>query len=76
YGSLLDDMLFPEGSEVPTGRFINPLIEVELAFILARPLKGSGVTLFDVLAATDYVRQRLRSSISGSSPSTPRQERR
>jgi 2-oxo-hept-3-ene-1,7-dioate hydratase len=59
YGSLLDDMLFPEGSEVPTGRFINPLIEVELAFILARPLKGPGVTLFDVLAATDYVTPAL-----------------
>jgi 2-oxo-hept-3-ene-1,7-dioate hydratase len=28
---------------------------VELAFILGRPLKGPGVTLFDVLAATDYV---------------------
>ena len=55
YGSLLDDMLFPEGSDVPTDRFINPLIEVELAFILGRSVKGPGVSLFDVLAATDYV---------------------
>jgi 2-oxo-hept-3-ene-1,7-dioate hydratase len=28
---------------------------VELAFILGKPLKGPGVTIFDVLAATDYV---------------------
>lgn len=55
YGSLLDDMLFPEGGDVPTDRFISPLVEVELAFILGRPLKGPGVSLFDVLAATDYV---------------------
>ena len=59
YGSLLDDMLFPEGGDVPTQRFINPLIEVELAFILNRPLKGPGITLFDVLAATDYVTPAL-----------------
>ena len=55
YGCLLDDMLLRDGSEVPAARFILPRIEVEFAFILARPLKGPGVTLFDVLNATDYV---------------------
>ena len=40
YGSLLDDMLFAEGGNIPSGRFINPLVEVELAFMLAKPLKG------------------------------------
>ena len=30
-------------------------MEVELAFILGKPLKGPGVTLFDVLSATEYV---------------------
>jgi 2-oxo-hept-3-ene-1,7-dioate hydratase len=59
YGALLDDMLFAEGSDIPSDRFIRPLIEVELAFILGRPLKGPGVTLFDVLAATDYVTPAL-----------------
>jgi 2-oxo-hept-3-ene-1,7-dioate hydratase len=59
YGALLDDMLFAEGGDVPSERFIRPLVEVELAFILARPLKGPGVTLFDVLAATDYVTPAL-----------------
>jgi 2-oxo-hept-3-ene-1,7-dioate hydratase len=48
-------MFFSAGSDIPVDRFIAPRVEVELAFILGRPLKGPGVTLFDVLAATDYV---------------------
>lgn len=55
YGTLLDDMLFETGSDIPFQRFIAPRIEVELAFILAKPLKGPNVRLTDVLAATDYV---------------------
>jgi 2-oxo-hept-3-ene-1,7-dioate hydratase len=55
YGALMDDMLFPEGGDIPTQRFILPRVEVELAFILGKPLRGPGVTIFDVLAATDYV---------------------
>lgn len=37
YGTLLDDMLLADGSEVQASRFIVPRLEVELAFILARP---------------------------------------
>jgi 2-oxo-hept-3-ene-1,7-dioate hydratase len=55
FGTLLDDMFFTEGSEIPFSRFIAPRVEVELAFVLAEPLKGPGVTVFDVLAATRYV---------------------
>jgi len=55
HGSLLDSMLIRDGSEVEAARFIVPRFEVEFAFILARPLKGPGTTLFDVLNATDYV---------------------
>ena len=55
YGTLLDDMFFPESSDIPCARFIAPRVEVELAFILGRRLQGPGVTLFDVLAATDYI---------------------
>ena len=55
YGLLLDDMLLREGAEVEAARYIVPRLEVEFAFILARPLKGTGVTLFDVLNATDHV---------------------
>ncbi len=59
YAPLLDDMFFEAGGDVPFERFIAPRIEVELAFILGKPLKGPGVTLFDVLAATDYVSPAL-----------------
>lgn len=55
YGALLDDMLFEDGAEIPRDRFIVPRVEVELAFILERRLKGPGVTLFDVLDAVRYV---------------------
>lgn len=59
YGILLDDMLFEQGGDVPLDRFITPLIEVELAFMLNKPLKGPNVSIFDVLAATDYVTPAL-----------------
>jgi 2-oxo-hept-3-ene-1,7-dioate hydratase len=55
YGHLLDDMFFADGESIPASRYIVPRIEVELAFVLGKPLKGPGVTIFDVLAATDYV---------------------
>jgi len=55
YGALLDDMFFRDGSDIPVQRFILPRVEVELAFILGKPLRGPDVTLFDVLGATDYV---------------------
>lgn len=54
YGVLLDDMVF-EGGVIPRDRFIVPRVEVELAFILGRPLAGPDVTIFDVLSATEYV---------------------
>ncbi|PHM70921.1 2-oxo-hept-4-ene-1,7-dioate hydratase [Xenorhabdus kozodoii] len=55
YGALLDDMFFPDGGNIPRERFIVPRIEVELAFVLAKPLRGPNCTLFDVYNATDYV---------------------
>ncbi len=55
YAPLMDDMFFDQGGDIPIERFIAPRVEVELAFILGKPLKGPGVTLFDVLAATDHV---------------------
>lgn len=55
YGALLDDMFFDEGTDIPFNRFIVPRVEVELAFILGKPLKGPNVTIFDVLDATEWV---------------------
>jgi len=55
YAPLLDDMFYETGQDIPVRHFIAPRVEVELAFVLGKSLKGPGVTLFDVLAATDYV---------------------
>jgi 2-oxo-hept-3-ene-1,7-dioate hydratase len=55
YAPLMDDMFFETGAEIPADRFIAPRVEVELAFILEKPLRGPGVTLTDVLGATAYV---------------------
>lgn len=54
-GILFDDMLFDTGATVPAGRFIQPRIEAEIAFVMKHALGGADVTRADVLAATDYV---------------------
>src|SRR5947199_10230830 len=55
YGHLLDYMMVPDGAKVPHANYCVPRVEVELAFVLGKPLKGSGVGLIDVLRATEYV---------------------
>lgn len=54
-GVLLDDMHFPTGGTVPAGRFIQPRVEAEIAFVMKAPLAGAAVTRDQVVAATDYV---------------------
>ncbi|MFM1909212.1 MAG: 2-oxo-hepta-3-ene,7-dioic acid hydratase [Pseudomonadota bacterium] len=59
YGTLLDYMRYDcvsgEVLDIPVDRFIAPRVEVELAFVLKAPLQGPGVTMEQVLAATDHV---------------------
>ena len=59
FAPLMSDMFFAAGSDIPFDRFIAPRVEVELAFVLGKPLRGPDVTLFDVLAATEYVTPAL-----------------
>jgi len=59
YAPLMDDMFFETGDSIPVSRFIAPRVEVELAFVLNKPLRGPAVKLFDVLAATEYVTPAL-----------------
>ncbi len=53
-GVLFDDMQFEHGSTVPEGRFIQPRIEAEIAFVMKSDLNGAA-THQEVLDATDYV---------------------
>ncbi|WP_280373053.1 fumarylacetoacetate hydrolase family protein [Nocardia abscessus] len=55
YGAMFADAVFDNGSVIEHGQFSNVRIEVELAFVLSEPLEGPGVTVFDVLRATEYV---------------------
>jgi 2-oxo-hept-3-ene-1,7-dioate hydratase len=57
-GVLFDHMVFENGAEVPKGRFIQPRIEAEIAFVMKDGLSGA-VSRDDVLAATDYVAPAL-----------------
>ena len=59
YAPLMDDMFYASGSDISIENFIAPRVEVELAFILGQPLEGPGITLFDVLSATQYVSPAL-----------------
>lgn len=58
-GVLLDDMLFADGATVPVGRFIQPRVEAEIAFVMRASLAGADVTRAEVLAATGAVAPSL-----------------
>src|SRR5436305_11425908 len=55
YGHLFDDMMIADGAKIPHENYCRPRVEIELAFIMGKPLKGPGVGLAEVLRATDYV---------------------
>ena len=55
YGALLDDMVFANKSEIPANRFIEPRVEVELAFLLKKDLSGPNCTIADVIEATEWI---------------------
>src|SRR6202166_1502390 len=40
YGHLLDSMMIADGAKVPHENFCLPRVEIELAFVMGKPLKG------------------------------------
>ncbi|MBV1925622.1 MAG: 2-oxo-hepta-3-ene-1,7-dioic acid hydratase [Rhodobacteraceae bacterium] len=54
-GILFDDMVFNTGATVPVGRFIQPRIETEIAFVMKDAIGGKDVSRQDIIAATDYI---------------------
>jgi 2-oxo-hept-3-ene-1,7-dioate hydratase len=58
-GILFNDMVFADGATVPAGRFIQPRVEAEIAFVMKAPLAGASLSIDDVLDATDYVTPSL-----------------
>jgi len=59
FGYVLDDMVLPNGGTVAAARFCAPRVEPEVAFLLREPLRGPGVTVDDVRAATEAVAPAL-----------------
>jgi 2-oxo-hept-3-ene-1,7-dioate hydratase len=59
YGIIFDDMVYETGSKIDFDQFTNTRIEVELAFVLGKPLSGPNCTITDVLDATAYVMPAL-----------------
>jgi 2-keto-4-pentenoate hydratase len=55
FGYILDTMVLPNGGAVASTRFCAPRVEPEIAFLLNAPLRGPGVTVDDVRAATQAV---------------------
>ena len=54
-GVLTRSMRFDSGATIPSGHFIQPRIEAEIAFVMKADIGGADVTRDQVLAATDYV---------------------
>lgn len=55
FGTLMDDMSFDNNSSIEAAQFLDPKIEVELAFVLKHRIEGSDVTIDQVMAATECV---------------------
>lgn len=55
FGVLLADMAVPDGAGIDTAALIQPRVEAEVAFVLARDLDAERVTVADVLRATDFL---------------------
>jgi 2-keto-4-pentenoate hydratase len=52
YGVLTDDMFVEDGAAIGYRTLVQPRVEAEIAFVMARDLAGPGVTTADVLTAS------------------------
>lgn len=55
FGQLLDTMFVPEGAPVEISGLSDTRVEPEIAFVMKSALRGPGVTIQDVLDATEAV---------------------
>jgi 2-oxo-hept-3-ene-1,7-dioate hydratase len=58
-GLLFDDMSFDNHAIIPKGRFIEPRVEAEIAFVMKSYVEVADVTRKQIIAATDYVAPAL-----------------
>ncbi len=55
FGYLTSNMNVALGDTVSRSSLLQPRVEGEVAFVLKKDLKGPGLTVADVVAATDYI---------------------
>ncbi|MBM6591310.1 fumarylacetoacetate hydrolase family protein [Brevibacterium sp. RIT 803] len=55
YGAIFADQVYDTGSVIDHSQYSGVRVEVELAFVLKDELRGPGISLIDVLRATEYV---------------------
>ena len=55
YGTIFDDWFLDEGTQVSMSTMNNPLVELELVFVLKENLGGRSVNAVDVIRATDFI---------------------
>lgn len=55
FGHLFADMAWRDEAQENLTELIQPRIEAEIAFVLARDLTGPGITIAQVMASVDYV---------------------
>jgi 2-oxo-hept-3-ene-1,7-dioate hydratase len=59
FGALLDYMVMQSGVELRHADYVDPKLEVEVAFMIGRRLSGPSVNVDEVLDATEYVQPAL-----------------
>ena len=59
FGALLDYMIMRSGVELSHADFVDPKLEVEVAFIIGKRLSGDSVTVEEVVDATEYIQPAL-----------------
>ncbi|GGO99469.1 2-keto-4-pentenoate hydratase [Wenjunlia tyrosinilytica] len=55
FGTLTGAMAYTDAEPLPLGRFLQPRIEAEVAFVLGRDLTSEYSTVADVLRATEFL---------------------
>jgi 2-oxo-hept-3-ene-1,7-dioate hydratase len=59
FGALLDYMIMRSGVELRHADFVDPKLEVEIAFAIGQRLSGDSVTVDEVLEATEFIQPAL-----------------
>jgi len=59
FGALLDYMIMRSGVQLRHADYVDPKLEVEIAFIIGQRLSGDSVTVEEVLEATQYIQPAL-----------------